>query len=110
MTTQNRNSHRGAGEGTIYKDVKRNRWVAQVTVGYDGQTGRLIRRSKSARTRKEAMVALAALQEKYTSQAAIFASKMTVGLWLDRWFDTYSKPHIRQNTAAGYLIMIDIAK
>ena len=54
MTTQSKSTHRGAGEGTIYKDTARNRWVAQVTVGYDGRTGRLIRRSKSARTRKEA--------------------------------------------------------
>ena len=110
MTTQSKSTHRGAGEGTIYKDTARNRWVAQVTVGYDGRTGRLIRRSKSARTRKEAQAALAALKEKYASQTAILASRMTVGLWLDRWFDTYSRPHIRQNTAAGYLLMIDIAK
>ena len=58
MTTQSKSTHRGAGEGTIYKDTARNRWVAQVTVGYDGRTGRLIRRSKSARTRKEAQAAL----------------------------------------------------
>ena len=109
MTTQ-KTTHRGAGEGTIYKDTARNRWVAQITVGYDGRTGRLIRRSKSARTRKEAQVALEELKEKFASSTAILASRLNVGGWLDRWFDTYSRPHIRQNTAAGYLLMLDIAK
>ena len=81
-----------------------------MTVGFDGRTGRIIKRTKYTRTRKEAQAALAMLKEKYTSQTAILASSMTVGLWLDRWFDTYSRPHIRQNTAAGYLLMLDIAK
>ena len=109
MTTKNK-PHRCAGEGSIYKDTTRNRWIAQVTVGFDGRTGRVIKRTKYTRTRKAAQTALEELKEKYASQTAILASKMTVGVWLDRWFDTYSKPHIRQNTAAGYQIMLDIAK
>lgn len=110
MTTIKKSAHRCAGEGSIYKDSTRDRWVAQITVGFDGRTGRLIKRTKYTRTRKEAQAALAELKEKYASQTALLACSMTVGQWLDRWFDTYSRPHIRQNTAAGYLLMLDLAK
>ena len=110
MTTKNKTSHRGAGEGSIYKDQAHDRWIAQVSVGYDGRTGRLIKRTKTARTRKEAQAALARLKEKYISQTAILASQMTVATWLDRWFETYSRPHIRPTTADGYQHMLAIAK
>ena len=81
MTTKNK-PHRCAGEGSIYKDTTRNRWIAQVTVGFDGRTGRVIKRTKYTRTRKAAQAALEELKEKYASQTAILASKMTVGLTL----------------------------
>ena len=110
MTTKSKTAHRGAGEGSIYKDQAHGRWVAQVSVGYDGRTGRLIKRTKTARTRKEAQAALTALKEKYINQTAILASRMTVATWLDRWFETYSLPHIRPTTADGYQHMIAIAK
>lgn len=108
MTT-NPKHHRPAGDGSIYKDEKRGRWIAQLRVGYDGRTGRSIKRTRACLTQKEARQALDDLREKYANQAAVLADHMTVKDWLLRWFETYSKPKIRPSTAAGYDNMLQIA-
>ena len=61
MTTK---KHRPAGDGSIYKDEKRGRWIAQFQVGYDSRTGRAIKRTRTCTTQKEAREALASLREK----------------------------------------------
>ena len=106
MTTK---KHRPAGDGSIYKDEKRGRWIAQFQVGYDSRTGRAIKRTRTCTTQKEAREALDALREKYASQASILAENMTVKDWLLRWFETYSKPKIREDTAISYNTMLQIA-
>lgn len=44
---------RGNGEGTVYFDKTKNRWIAKVTVGYtaDGKAARLERRKKQSARR-----------------------------------------------------------
>ena len=106
MTTK---KHRPAGDGSIYKDEKRGRWIAQFQVGYDSRTGRAIKRTRTCTTQKEAREALDTLREKYASQASILAENMTVKDWLLRWFETYSKPKIREDTAISYNTMLQIA-
>lgn len=48
------------GDGTLYWDDRRERWMGAVTVGYDGR-GKRIRRHVSARTKTEAQTKLKAL-------------------------------------------------
>lgn len=103
-------TRRGPREGSIYKDKKRDRWIAQLTVGFDGRTGRPVRRTKSSLTQKEALKNLAALKERYMNTTALLADQLTAGEWLDRWFTTYSQPHIRMTTGERYGFMIRVAK
>lgn len=101
MTT-NKKHYRPAGDGSIYKDEKRGRWIAQLHIGYDSRSGRSIKRTRTCSTQKEAREALASLREKYTSQTALLADRLTVRDWLLRWFETYSRPRIRPNSAETY--------
>jgi hypothetical protein len=46
-------SRRSRGEGGLHWDAKRQRWIATITVGYDGRGKRITRRA-SAKTKTEA--------------------------------------------------------
>ncbi len=106
----NTKKKRADREGSIYFDKARNRWVAQYTAAYSSKTGRPIKRTRSAATQREAKLLLEELKEKYAGNHALIADKLTVGMWLDQWFETYSKPKVRPNTADGYEHMLGIAK
>jgi len=108
MTTK-KNTRRPYGDGSIYRDGRTNRWIAQVNVGYDGKTGRMIKRTRTCRTQKEARAALEALALKYANPGALKADHLTVKNWLSNWFEVYSRPQIREDTAASYLHMINYA-
>ena len=105
-----RKKRRANGEGSVYYNKKTGRWMAQLVVGYDGKTGRLLMRAKSSATQAEALENLAALKERYLHTAAVLADKMTAGQWLDKWFATYSRPRLRVTTAERYAFMIGVAK
>ena len=45
-----RKKRRANGEGSVYYNKKTGRWMAQLAVGYDGKTGRLLMRAKSSAT------------------------------------------------------------
>ena len=108
MTTK-KNTRRPHGDGSIYRDAKKGRWIAQFNVGYDGKTGRLIKRTKTCRTQQEARAALTELSLKYANPGALTADHLTVKSWLTSWFDLYSRPQIREDTAASYLHMLNFA-
>ena len=50
-------ARRGRGDGGLYWSEKRQRWIAEVTVGYDGR-GKRITRKSSGRTKTEAKAKL----------------------------------------------------
>lgn len=93
---------RANGEGSIYFDGDRDRWVAAVTIGRDPKTGRLIRRKVSGKTKSAAVAAKAALLAKYKDTYYIDADKLTVGEWMDKYLTTYKKGSVRQNTYESY--------
>lgn len=93
---------RANGEGSIYFDADRDRWVAAVTIGRDPKTGRLIRRKVSGKTKGAAVAAKAALLAKYTGIYYIDADKLTVSEWLDKYLTTYKSGSVRQNTYESY--------
>lgn len=92
---------RGNGEGSIYKDGSRGRWVAQVTAGYD-EKGRAQLRRRYCKTRAAASAALADLQRRYgcgISQGD--NAEMTLGAWVALCVDGRAA-HIRPKTLYGY--------
>ena len=100
-------SVRGDYEGTIYFNSQRNKWVAQITLAYDPKTGKRKRPALYADTKKEAIQKLKQLQEKYAHNIHFDANKITVAEWLNKWFETYKVPKLRENTQASYRILLD---
>ena len=94
---------RGNGEGTVYFDKAKNRWIAKVTVGYDAD-GRAVRRSRTARTKDEAVKKKGELLRTYWTAAALDADRLTVADYLMLWLDTYKVGQIRETTLVQYRI------
>lgn len=69
---------RARGEGAVYFDQDRGRWVGAVELGRDPQTGRRVRRKVSASTRTQARAALAALLEEKRRTGTVGRRDITV--------------------------------
>ena len=96
---------RGNNEGSIVRR-KDGRWMAQVTMGRDPQTGKFQRATFYGKTRQVAAEHLAkALRER---QQGIFVAphKRTVGEWLDTWLHDYKKAKLRPITFDSYEMLI----
>lgn len=92
---------RGNGEGTIYFDQRKNRWIAKVTVGYNAE-GRAVRKSRTAKTKEEAIKKKAELLKTHWTTAALDAARLTVAEYLTLWLDTYKVGQVRETTLAQY--------
>lgn len=106
MTTQKRADN----EGSIFFDNKKNRWTASVTLGYDKETGKRIRKVRYRKTKREAMEELKKLREQFGKISYYDGDKLTVSQWLDRWYDVYSKPKLRVSSRRGYKWALGLAK
>ena len=104
-TTRNRKS-RPDQEGSIFYSEKRQKWVAQYTVGYHPKTGRRIYRCKMADTRREAARKLEELRHTFASVRSVDAEQMTTEQWVKEWFRTYCAPKVRVNSQASYTYLL----
>src|SRR5881397_1993168 len=68
---------RGRGEGALFWDEAKERWVANVTVGYTA-AGKRIRRKASGKTKTEARANLRSLLRDYEDGLAIAHNTYTV--------------------------------
>ena len=96
---------RANGEGSIRKKPS-GRWEGRYTQGIDPVTGRAIQKSVSAKTQAECKEKLAKAFGK-TGACPQSHGDYTVAEWCRLWFETYSKPVIRPNTAKTYENMIE---
>ncbi|WP_027397917.1 tyrosine-type recombinase/integrase [Anaerovibrio lipolyticus] len=99
---------RGNSEGSVFFNKEKQKWVVQVTVGNDPETGILKRDTKYCSTQKEALAVRKELVEKYSHNISFDANKITVKEWLDKWFEVYKIPKLRENTQVSYKSVIDI--
>lgn len=102
-----RKSVRGDNEGTVHFHESKNLWVAQITLAYDPVTGKRKRPTAYGKTQKEALQKLKVLQEKYAHNIHFDANKISVAQWLNKWFETYKVPKLRENTQASYRQILD---
>ncbi len=96
---------RANGEGNIRKR-KDGRWEGRFTAGHDPITGKPITKNVLARTQAECKKKL---REELTKAEVLDyakADKITVGAWLDTWFENYVKTTLRPATAKNYEILI----
>jgi integrase len=92
---------RGNNEGSITRRPD-GRWMAQVTIGRDPQTGKPRRATFYGKTRQEVADKLTkALRDK---QQGTFVAphKLTLGEWLHTWLWEYKKPRLRPNSFDSY--------
>ena len=97
---------RANGEGSIRKKPN-GRWEGRYTQGIDPSTGRAIQKSVSARTQAECKEKLAKAIRDNRGIPVNHNGDYTVAEWCRLWFETYSKPVIRPNTAKTYENMIE---
>lgn len=101
---------RADGEGSIFYSKSHQCWIAQIRVrGPSKSRGHTKYRTKHAKTLREASRALQALKAKYRTVSAADADTILVGEWLQIWFETFSRPRIRANTARSYRYILNIA-
>ena len=97
---------RANGEGSIRKKPN-GRWEGRYTQGIDPSTGRAIQKSVSARTQAECKEKLAKAIRDNRGIPVNHNEDYTVAEWCRLWFETYSKPVIRPNTAKTYENVIE---
>ena len=92
---------RANGECSIRKKPS-GRWEGRYTQGIDQVTGRAIQKSVSAKTQAECKEKLAKAIRENRGVPLNHTGDYTAAEWCRLWFETYSKPNIRYNTAKGY--------
>ena len=97
---------RANGEGSIRRKPN-GRWEGRYTQGIDPSTGRAIQKSVSARTQAECKEKLAKAIRDNRGIPVNHNEDYTVAEWCRLWFETYSKPVIRPNTAKNYRNIIE---
>lgn len=75
---------RSRGDGGLHWDDKRQRWIATVSLGYDGRGKRIVKRG-SGRTKTEAKAKLKEVLRDYEDGLAIAPSGYTVKHAVDDW-------------------------
>ncbi len=91
---------RGNGEGSIYQRPD-GRWVATVTVGYNG-TGKRIRRTVYGWTKKHVQEELTKLQSSKMAGTLSAPNRLTVGEYLNRWLVNVASTTVRPGTFVNY--------
>ena len=77
---------RGRGEGSLHWSEARQRWIAEVTVGYDGR-GKRITRKASAKTKTEAKAKLKEMVRDIDDGLSIAPHNYTVADAVENWLD-----------------------
>ena len=89
------------GEGSIYYDKVHGRYVVSVSAGRDAETGRSVRKRKTAHSQAEALEMLEALRIKYGHRGA--ADKLVrVASYIQSYAENFKKPQVRENTWLNY--------
>lgn len=88
------------GDGSIYFNAAKNRWIAEIIVGHT-KAGRRIVRSSAAVSQAEAVKNLGTLKRRYAFGPAADAGKMTLSHWLDVYIQS-RESEIKTRTLISY--------
>lgn len=92
-------SKRGNGEGTIFKDNKRNRWVGQYTIYTINGTKR---KSIYGKTRAEVRDKLAEILKEVNKGQVIDDKNISLQDWIRIWIDEYKKLALKRTSVDNY--------
>ena len=93
-------ARRAAGEGNIRKRSD-GRWEGRYVAGHDAE-GNPIRKNVLGKTQAEVKEKLKAALEECQCLDVSRADDFTVESWMRLWYETYSKPNIREATQERY--------
>lgn len=99
------------GEGTIYQcqsptSKHYKKWIGQVTIGTNPDTGNPKRKSVYGRSRPEVKEKMRELQLEY-SKGIDLQSQYTFGEWITAWMEDYKKMDVRLTTWENYSISVE---
>ncbi|WP_460756846.1 site-specific integrase [Myceligenerans cantabricum] len=85
-TTETKQDRRPRGEGSLYFDAKRDRWIAVQIVGYNGR-GRPIKRKGSGKTESTALREMRKRVREYEAGLVPRAERLTVSQAVEDWLE-----------------------
>ena len=89
------------GDGSV-RLRKDGRWEGRVVIGYD-EKGLPKTKNVLAKTKTECAAKLRALRERLTPPAPeVPKADLSLGNWLDHWYQDYKKATLRPNTQMSY--------
>jgi integrase len=94
---------RGRGEGGLYWDEKRQRWIAEITIGYT-PAGKRITRKGSGKTKTEARAKLKESLRDHDDGVTVTANNYTVADAVENWL-TYGLVAQSAGTRTNYRIL-----
>lgn len=98
--TDSKKPRRGRGEGGLYWDEKRQRFIAEVTIGYTPAGKRIVRRG-SGKTKTEARAKLKEVLRDQEDGVSVTRQNFTVADAVNDWL-TYGLPGRAASTVAKY--------
>ena len=110
------NRRRGNGQGTVFKD-KNGTWVAECTIGWDEEGGKLVRRSRRKRgfaTKNEALAYIPNMRQDLPQQDMNVKFKDLYKKWMDRHTEKVTQSTINCYKSAykyfSTLYYVEVAK
>lgn len=91
---------RSDGEGSVYYDRSRAKWVGAIVLGY--RDGKPIRKKVSANTKSGASVKLLELRDRHQADELPEGKALTVEQWMRYWFTKIAPRRCGDLTLAGY--------
>ena len=89
------------GDGSV-RLRKDGRWEGRVVIGYD-EKGLPKTKNVLAKTKTECVAKLKALRERLETPAPeVPKAGLSLGVWLDHWYQDYKKASLRPNTQMSY--------
>ena len=98
-------SKRTDGEGSVYYDATRERYVGSYVTGW--RDGKPIRKKVSAKTRTDANRRLRELKEKVQAGELPRGRIPTVGEWMTYWLEQIAANKVRPTTLRGYTTCVN---
>jgi|GEM_PF-3597357 len=95
------------GGGSVYQRKDRSGWFADVPIGINRKTGRVMRKTLHAETQGEVMQMKKELESKLTLGIYKPTKGYTVGSWLDTWL-VLKKPLVAKKTYEMYELFIRV--
>lgn len=92
------------------RKLDNGKWYAEVYLGTDPMTGKKIRKTKTFEKQKEAKDWEREILQAYKTGELNIDSNMTLGEYLDYWFDTYALANTKYTTQRRYRTLINCIK